>query len=556
YYTGQRRVCAEMCRRDRYEKGYRVFLEVGPKPTLVGMGKRYLGQAQWVGSLRQGSSDWEQMLSSLARLYVRGVEVDWAGFDKDCAWRRTSLPTYPFQRERYWVDSLIPNTDVLVTFYRTIVQLAEVNTAVQFPSLRFATLREPVPGFSWIAMYRPEADPSKEAIYRKFYDLALQSNREMARTIYRGLDFSSFSRVLDIGCGHAADLIDLGQAHPHLELHGCNISPDQIEAGRQRIRGLGLDGRISLHYQDSSRDPFPSTYDLVIAFQVIHHIRNKADLFANISRSLRNGGFLVMAETLSNMASPIEHPESTTLFVPQGEWADLLARNHLRIVEAVEASQEIANFLHDPDFEQNFARVTRDLDEVTQKHLHGIHMLGELLKRRLAAYLLFTVTKDESLDVDTIRRINLERLSARVSYETTYSAVEKGPYALPLVPGAASLSGVSETTSTFSNVLRSAEPGQRGQLLDSYLRELVANLLKMPVARVDAEQPLNTLGMDSLLSLELKHKIHAETGVSMPLDELLQGASISHLSHQLAERLDGDGKAVVAENPDWEEGEL
>ncbi|NPC83906.1 SDR family NAD(P)-dependent oxidoreductase, partial [Pyxidicoccus fallax] len=65
-----------------------------------------LGQAeaQWVGSLRQGSSDWEQMLGSLARLYVRGVEVDWAGFDKDCAWRRTSLPTYPFQRERYWVE--------------------------------------------------------------------------------------------------------------------------------------------------------------------------------------------------------------------------------------------------------------------------------------------------------------------------------------------------------------------------------------------------------------------------------------------------------------------
>ncbi|MCP3063707.1 acyltransferase domain-containing protein [Myxococcus sp. K38C18041901] len=541
-----------------YERGYRVFVEVGPKPTLTGVGKRYLGEgeAQWVGSLRVGSSDWEMLLGSAAKLYVKGVEVDWEGVDKGYARRRVALPTYPFQRERYWLDSLIPNTDVLVTFYRTIVQLAEVNTAVQFPSLRFATLREPVPGFSWIAMYRPEADPAKEAVYKQFYDLALQSNLEMARTLYRGLDFSSFTRVLDIGCGHAADLIDLGKAHPHLELHGCNISPDQIEAGRQRIRGLGLDGRIKLHYQDSSRDAFPSTYDLVIAFQVIHHIRNKADLFANISRSLRNGGYLVMAETLSNMASAIEHPESTTLFVPQAEWAELLARNHLRIVEAVESSQEIANFLHDPDFEQNFTRVTRDLDEVTQKHLHGIHMLGELLKRRLAAYLLFTVTKDESMDVDTIRRINLERLGARVSYDATYSAVTKGPYALPPPPGAQALQDAASAASTFAKTLLSTEPGQRGPLLDGYLREQVANLLKMPVARLDAEQPLSTLGLDSLLSLELKHKIHAETGVSLQLDELLQGASIAHLSQRLAEQLDGRGAGRTATTQDWEEGEL
>ncbi|MFY1828317.1 type I polyketide synthase [Myxococcus fulvus] len=541
-----------------YERGYRVFVEVGPKPTLTGVGKRYLGEgeAQWVGSLRPGSSDWEMLLGSAAKLYVKGVEVDWEGVDKGYARRRVALPTYPFQRERYWVDSLIPNTDVLVTFYRTIVQLAEVNTAVQFPSLRFATLREPVPGFSWIAMYRPEADPAKEAVYKQFYDLALQSNLEMAKTLYRGLDFSSFTRVLDIGCGHAADLIDLGKAHPHLELHGCNISPDQIEAGRQRIRGLGLDGRIKLHYQDSSRDAFPSTYDLVIAFQVIHHIRNKADLFANISRSLRNGGYLVMAETLSNMASAIEHPESTTLFVPQAEWAELLARNHLRIVEAVESSQEIANFLHDPDFDQNFTRVTRDLDEVTQKHLHGIHMLGELLKRRLAAYLLFTVTKDESMDVDTIRRINLERLGARVSYDATYSAVTKGPYALPPPPGAQALQDAASAASTFAKTLLSTEPGQRGPLLDSYLREQVANLLKMPVVRLDAEQPLSTLGLDSLLSLELKHKIHAETGVSLQLDELLQGASIAHLSQRLAEQLDGSGAGRTATSQDWEEGEL
>ncbi|NVJ10208.1 SDR family NAD(P)-dependent oxidoreductase, partial [Myxococcus sp. AM001] len=66
----------------------------------------YLGEAEaeWVGSLRPGSSDWEMLLGSVARLYVKGVEVDWEGFDKAYARRRTALPTYPFQRERYWVE--------------------------------------------------------------------------------------------------------------------------------------------------------------------------------------------------------------------------------------------------------------------------------------------------------------------------------------------------------------------------------------------------------------------------------------------------------------------
>src|SRR5262249_39432011 len=48
-------------------------------------------------------SDWRQMLDSLSQLYVRGAAVDWAGFDRDYDRRRVRLPTYPFQRRRYWV---------------------------------------------------------------------------------------------------------------------------------------------------------------------------------------------------------------------------------------------------------------------------------------------------------------------------------------------------------------------------------------------------------------------------------------------------------------------
>jgi acyl transferase domain-containing protein len=52
--------------------------------------------------------DWntyKKKLLALASLYVKGVNIDWEGFYKGSNFRRISLPTYPFARERYWVQS-------------------------------------------------------------------------------------------------------------------------------------------------------------------------------------------------------------------------------------------------------------------------------------------------------------------------------------------------------------------------------------------------------------------------------------------------------------------
>ena len=122
-----------------HEQGIGMFLEIGPKPTLVGMAEQSLQDASrcldtetgskvdretgrhgdkendsplatrhsslYLPSLREGHGDWEQMLTSLGALYVQGVDIDWHGFDRDYSRRKVTLPTYPFQRQRYWVDA-------------------------------------------------------------------------------------------------------------------------------------------------------------------------------------------------------------------------------------------------------------------------------------------------------------------------------------------------------------------------------------------------------------------------------------------------------------------
>ncbi|MEM8778242.1 MAG: beta-ketoacyl synthase N-terminal-like domain-containing protein [Cyanobacteria bacterium P01_G01_bin.49] len=87
------------------EDNYQLYLEIGPKPILLGMGRHcVLEQGQsWLPSLRPEQEDWQQILSSLGDLYVQGVTINWSGFDQDYCRRRVSLPTYPFQRQRYWL---------------------------------------------------------------------------------------------------------------------------------------------------------------------------------------------------------------------------------------------------------------------------------------------------------------------------------------------------------------------------------------------------------------------------------------------------------------------
>jgi myxalamid-type polyketide synthase MxaB len=80
-----------------------VFLEVGPRPTLLGLGRQCLPDsgAAWLPSLRPNRGDWRQMLESLAELYARGADVHWSGFDRGQRRRKLSLPTYPFERQPY-----------------------------------------------------------------------------------------------------------------------------------------------------------------------------------------------------------------------------------------------------------------------------------------------------------------------------------------------------------------------------------------------------------------------------------------------------------------------
>lgn len=88
------------------QKGYEVLLEMGLYPSWPKMSCRQLSEEVniWLPSVSLGQGDWHQLLHSLATLYVMGVKVDWQGFDRDYSRHKRQLPTYPWQRQRYWFE--------------------------------------------------------------------------------------------------------------------------------------------------------------------------------------------------------------------------------------------------------------------------------------------------------------------------------------------------------------------------------------------------------------------------------------------------------------------
>ncbi|WP_433074763.1 SDR family oxidoreductase [Nonomuraea sp. CA-218870] len=94
------------------QEGEAALLEIGPGQSLGAMarGHRDCARERWplVVATLPGAQDPRPATAVLAeaagRLWLAGVPVDWPGYRQDRPVAKVGLPTYPFQRERYWVD--------------------------------------------------------------------------------------------------------------------------------------------------------------------------------------------------------------------------------------------------------------------------------------------------------------------------------------------------------------------------------------------------------------------------------------------------------------------
>jgi acyl transferase domain-containing protein/NADPH:quinone reductase-like Zn-dependent oxidoreductase/acyl carrier protein/NADP-dependent 3-hydroxy acid dehydrogenase YdfG len=84
------------------EAGLRTVVEVGPDAALTPMVAAQPGEA-WLPVLRRGRPEPESLVGAVAAVHVRGGAADWSRFYAGSGGRWIDLPTYAFQRQRYWM---------------------------------------------------------------------------------------------------------------------------------------------------------------------------------------------------------------------------------------------------------------------------------------------------------------------------------------------------------------------------------------------------------------------------------------------------------------------
>ncbi|WP_158872550.1 SDR family NAD(P)-dependent oxidoreductase, partial [Streptomyces variegatus] len=86
------------------EQGVRTFVELGPDGVLSAMGQDS-ADALFVPALRTDRPEAQTVTTAVTQAHVRGATVDWSAFFAGWGTRPVELPTYAFQRERYWTVS-------------------------------------------------------------------------------------------------------------------------------------------------------------------------------------------------------------------------------------------------------------------------------------------------------------------------------------------------------------------------------------------------------------------------------------------------------------------
>jgi len=100
------------------DKPQRVLLECGPRNTAATLAKQQAkepARQTAISSLSDSAdnyAEWEQILFALGQLWMSGAEIDWQNFYALEKRKRIALPTYPFEKKRYWLDPIKSTTNI------------------------------------------------------------------------------------------------------------------------------------------------------------------------------------------------------------------------------------------------------------------------------------------------------------------------------------------------------------------------------------------------------------------------------------------------------------
>ncbi len=134
YWARHSRATVELSKAILYlkEQGHDLFLECGPRSTLSSLTRQHFAPEQPCTAIptlpdtHEKNAEWETVLFALGSLWQNGLAIDWDAFYANEERRHIPLPTYPFERQRYWVDPAVTGVNLqTVNFVPIPVEASE-----------------------------------------------------------------------------------------------------------------------------------------------------------------------------------------------------------------------------------------------------------------------------------------------------------------------------------------------------------------------------------------------------------------------------------------------
>lgn len=528
------------------QAGCEVFIEAGPNPTLLGMGKRCLPDQAglWLGSLKKEQGEWQTILDSLAVLYTAGYAVDWVGFDRDYARLKEQLPTYPFQRQRYWLAEKGEKPSIRAAGHQSLttgelghpllgrrlfspLPVRQFEVQLNAQSLPYqADLR-----LQGVAMLPPSA----------YLEIALAAARDGAESERVALEDVAYSQAL---------LLDEG-------------APVTIQCVLSKLTDgpVGQDGQRFEIFVLTPQDQEP-TWRLLSTGKIFNGpqlmspespaftgvgLENIRDRCVEVSAA----AYTQVLQELGFISAAVAH-QLSQLWLGQGE-----ALAVFEIPAGLDAQNDVYR-LHPSTMNSIFQALSTTWAMVVSRpagaevlmpaSLDHLQLLGRLPERFWCHLILQPGERASTASfmgdirlIDDFGRVIMQIQGLRFGPldEATRMAIQArqaaGPVAGKDLPAGHTGALTASSDDWSIEVIRMAPASQRLQLLEDHLRFQVAHVLGLDPGQVNGMKPITYLGLDSILAIELKNSIEHSLGANLPIASLLQGLTIK----QLAEQLDG-----------------
>jgi ubiquinone/menaquinone biosynthesis C-methylase UbiE len=128
------------------------------------------------------------------------------------------------------------------------------------------------------------------------------------------LKIGAGSHVLDVGCGIGGPAVRIARL-TGARVTGISVSQEQIRFANSLAESAGVAERVVFQWANAMKLPFPTqSFDAAIAIESFFHMPDRGQVLAQICRSLRPGGRLVLTDSFERAPIPVAKQRTVNRF--------------------------------------------------------------------------------------------------------------------------------------------------------------------------------------------------------------------------------------------------